>query len=231
MYLKKKEIERKEKIQKSLLHPSYTHSPYQKNSYINPPPISMTTLISKLLPLFVTSDKGQVHQVNISSSLGELVPSSSSASSLPKPSSLLASDASGEGEEATVKTTHGSLSSCNTIDTSAHLTQLITESVKASIHVHKLCHDGLKCHSTRRRRRSGSGWSGRSWRSYHLCLGPPSSKLCLTSSNSSSIYGTHHRKMRRDGKGDRKMAKYLHDSRRKNKLITGRRIPIDIYKG
>ena len=25
-----------------------------------------------------------------------------------------------------------------------HLTQLITESVKASIHAHKLCHDGLK---------------------------------------------------------------------------------------
>ena len=31
---------------------------------------------------------------------------------------------------------------------SVHLTQLITESVKASIHMHKLCHDGLKSHST-----------------------------------------------------------------------------------
>ena len=64
--------------------------------------MSMTTLISKLLHLFVTSDKGQVHQVDISSSLGELAPSSSSASSLSK--SLSSSlDAVGEGEEATMK--------------------------------------------------------------------------------------------------------------------------------
>ena len=79
-------IERKEKIQESSLHHSYTHSPYHKISYTNPPPMSMTTLISKLLPLFVMSDKGQVHQVDMSSSLGELAPSSSSASSLPEPS-------------------------------------------------------------------------------------------------------------------------------------------------
>ena len=51
-------IERKENIQKFSLHPSYTHSPYHKISYTNPPPMSMTTLISKLLPLFVTNDKG-----------------------------------------------------------------------------------------------------------------------------------------------------------------------------
>ena len=57
--------------------------------------MSMTTLISKLLPLFVTSDKGQVYQVDISSS--------SLASLLSKPSSLLSLDASGDGEEATVK--------------------------------------------------------------------------------------------------------------------------------
>ena len=74
-------IERKEKIQKSSLHPSYTHSPYHKISYTNPPPMSIT-LISKLLTLFVTSDKGQVYQVDISLSLGELAPSSSSASSM-----------------------------------------------------------------------------------------------------------------------------------------------------
>jgi len=37
--------------------------------------------------------------------------------------------------------------------------------------------------------------------------------------------------MRRDRKGDRKMVKYLHDSQKKNKLITGRCIPIDIYEG
>ena len=31
--------------------------------------------------------------------------------------------------------------------------------------------------------------------------------------------------------GDRKMVKNSRDSRRKNKFITGRCIPIDIYKG
>ena len=65
--------------------------------------MSMTTLISKLLPFFVMSDKGQVYQVDISSFLGEPSSSSSSASSLLEPSSLLSSDASGKGEEVTVK--------------------------------------------------------------------------------------------------------------------------------
>ena len=96
-------IERKEKIQKSSLHLSYIHSPYHKISYTNPPPISMTTLISKLLPLFVTSDKGQVHQVDILSSLGELAPSSLSTSSLSKPLSFSSLNVNGEREEAPVK--------------------------------------------------------------------------------------------------------------------------------
>ena len=129
------------------------------------------------------------------------------------------------------ETTHDSLSSCDTTNTGVHLTQLITESVKVSIHAHNLCHDGLKCHSTRRRWRNRGGWSDRSWRSCRLCLGLPWSELCLAPSNDCSIYGTHHEKMRRDRKGDGKMAKYMHDSRRKNELITGRYIPIDIYKG
>ena len=96
-------IERKEKIQESSLHPSYTHYPYHKNSYTNPPPMSMTTFISKLVSLFVTSDKGQVHQVDISSSLGKLAPSSLSRSSLSEPLSLSSSVAGGEGEEVAVK--------------------------------------------------------------------------------------------------------------------------------
>ena len=66
--------------------------------------MSMTTLISKLLPLFVTSDKGQVNQVDISSSLGEPSLSSYSASSaLPEPLLLSSSKALEEGEEATMK--------------------------------------------------------------------------------------------------------------------------------
>ena len=96
-------IERKEKIQESSLHPSYRHSPYHKISYTNPSPMSMTTLISKLLTLLVTSDKGQVRQVDISSSLGKLAPSSSIASSLLELSSLSSLEANGDGEEATVK--------------------------------------------------------------------------------------------------------------------------------
>ena len=46
MYLKEKEKKR------------YKNTPPKKISNTNPPPMSMTTLISKLLPLFVTSDKG-----------------------------------------------------------------------------------------------------------------------------------------------------------------------------
>ena len=64
-----------------------------------------------------------------------------------------------------------------------------------------------------------------------MCLCPPRSELCLAPLNDSSVYGTYHGKMRRDGKRDGKMAKNLRDSRRKNELIMGRRIPIDIYEG
>ena len=57
------------------------------------------------------------------------------------------------------------------------------------------------------------------------------SKLSLTLSNGSSVDGTHDKEVIKHGIGDRKMANDLRDSRRKNKLITGHRIPIDIYKG
>ena len=129
------------------------------------------------------------------------------------------------------ETTHDSLSSRDTTNMGVHLTQLTAESVKASIHAHKLCHDGLKCYSTHWRWRSGGGWSSRSWRSYHLYLGLPWSKLCYAPSNSSCIDGTHECEMGRLGIGDREMTKEPRDSQRKNELITGRRIFIDIYKG
>ena len=44
--------------------------------------------------------------------------------------------------------TKASLSSMNTIDMGVHLTQLITKSVKASIHVLKLRYDHLEGHTT-----------------------------------------------------------------------------------
>ena len=72
-------------------------------SYTNPPSMSMTTLISKLLLIFVTSDKWQINQVDISSSLGKPSSSSSSASSLLEPTSLSSLDAGGDGEKAIVK--------------------------------------------------------------------------------------------------------------------------------
>ena len=93
-------IERKEKIQK-ILTTSLKNTP--PISYTNLPPMSMTTFIPKLLPLFVTSDKGQVYQVDISSSLGKPLSSSSSASSLLEPTSFSSSDASGEEDEAIMK--------------------------------------------------------------------------------------------------------------------------------
>ena len=210
-------IERKEKIQKSLLYTSYTHSHYHKISYTNPPPMSMITLISKLLPLFVTSNKWQLHQVDISLSLGELAPSSSSTSLLPEPSSLSSLDAGGDGEKAIVKPPMIACR-CAIQPTRVFTWHNLSLSVKASIRAHKLCHDGLKCHSTRKRRRSRGGWSGRSWRSSYLCLWLPWSKLSLTPFDGSPIYGTHDREMRGHGKRDRKMVKDPRDSRRKKSI-------------
>ena len=53
------------------------------------------------------------------------------------------------------KTTEASLLLCNTTDMGVHLTQLIIESVKESIHALKLCHDGLESHTTTQRRSRG----------------------------------------------------------------------------
>ena len=119
---------------------------------------------------------------------------------------------------------------CDTIDTGVHLTQLIAESVKASIRVHKLCHDGLKCHSTHWRRRSKGGWRGRRWSSCRLCLGLPRSQLCYAPWNSSCSYGTHIREVGRHRIEDGKMTKESRDNGRKNELITSRRVLINIYK-
>ena len=56
-------------------------------------------------------------------------------------------------------------------------------------------------------------------------------KLGLAPSNGRYVNGTHHREVKGLGIGDRRMTKNPHDSRRENKLIMGRRILIDIYKG
>ena len=122
--------------------------------------------------------------------------------------------------------TNDRLASCNTTNMSVHLTQLISESVKASIHALKLCHDVLKSHTARRRSGSKCGWS---WRSGRSCwLRPPRLKLCLAPFNGSGIYSTHNKEVVRQGEENRKMA-YPHDSIREDELIMGRRIPIHIY--
>ena len=56
-------------------------------------------------------------------------------------------------------------------------------------------------------------------------------KLCNTPLNGSGVNGTHECEVGRLGIRDRKVAKEPHDSKRKNKFITSRRILIDIYKG
>ena len=93
----------------------------------------------------------------------------------------------------------------------------------------KLHHDGLKCHTTTRRRKSKGGWNGRGW---SRRLGPwlLRSKLGLALSSRHHANGTHDSEVRRLGIRNRRMANDPRDSRRKNELITGRRIPIDIYE-
>ena len=138
-------IERKEKIQKSSLHPSKNTPPI---SYINPPPMSITTFISKLLPLFVMRDKG------VSTSNRHLIITRRASIIIliniiiagAIDTLILRSRWRWRGSRSEI--THDSLSLCDTTNTGVHLTQLITKSVKASIHANKLCRDGLKCHST-----------------------------------------------------------------------------------
>ena len=129
------------------------------------------------------------------------------------------------------ETTEANLSSCNTTDIGVHLTQLITESVKVSIHALKLRHDGLKNHTTSRRRRSGGGKNGEGWRIRLLRSWPLQSKLGLTSPNRSCTDGTYNGEVGRIRNRDRKMAKNSHDSRRKYELITSCCMLININNG
>ena len=126
------------------------------------------------------------------------------------------------------ETTKASLSSYYTTDTGVHLTQLIRESVKASIHALKLRYDSLESHITSQGRRIGGGRNNRSCRIGSLYKWPLRSKLGLTSSNKTGINGTHGGKVRRIRNGDGKMAKDSHDSQRNDELIMGHRILIDI---
>ena len=109
------------------------------------------------------------------------------------------------------------------------MTQLIIESVEASIHALKLCGDVIECHAAHRRGGIGYGWSRRNGRSCQT--GPPQTKLRLASFNGSGVIDTHHVKVVRSRKENIKMAYDPCDSGRKDKLIMGRRILINIYDG
>ena len=105
------------------------------------------------------------------------------------------------------ETTEVSLSSWNTIDTGVHLTQLITESIKASIHALKLRHDGLKSHTTIWGRRSRGGRNSRNCTI--SCLRPwlLRSKLGLTPPNRSCTNGTYNGEVGELGIGIKKNGK------------------------
>ena len=116
------------------------------------------------------------------------------------------------------ETTEASLLSCNT--KGVHLTQLITETIKASIHALKLRHNGLEGHTTNQRRRNKGGRNSRGWRIGYLYLRPLQSKLGLTLPNRSCTDGTHEGVIGRIRNRDRKMAKDPHDSQRKKMSLS-----------
>ena len=126
--------------------------------------------------------------------------------------------------------TKANLSSFNTVNTSVHLTQLITKSVKASIHVLKLRHNRLEGYTTCKRRRCEGRRSERGWRSRRLSSWPLRSKLIFAPSNGHAADGTHDKEVSRLRIGDKHMANDPRDSRRENKHITGHLILIDINK-
>ena len=224
----------KEKKRKDTKSPHYIPQkentpPNKKISYINSPPKNMTTLIPK-----TTSPFCHEWQKASNSSIHLVVTERASIRIfmliiIEVTIIILVLKCLWRRRGRCHKATKASLSSCNTTDISVHLTQLITKCVKASIHALKLHHDRLESH-TRRRRRSGWRWSRRCRRSHHLSSWPLWSKLGLVPSNSRCVYSTHNREVCRLKIGDRKMAKNSYDNRKKNELITGRHIPIDIYR-
>ena len=111
------------------------------------------------------------------------------------------------------KTTKASLLMGNATDLVVHLTHLIGERVKTSIHSLKLRHDGLQGHTSYRRRRNRGGRSregGRNSKSSRIiCLNswPFRSKLGLTPPNKTGADGTHGGEVRRVRNGMKKCQK------------------------
>ena len=126
-----------------------------------------------------------------------------------------------------------SLSAYNASYPSVDLTHLISEIVKMttkiSMHPLKLLHDGIESDTSYERRRSeGRGWNNKSYRIGHLYLWPLQLKLSLTPPDRTNADGTHDGEKRRERNINKEMLKDPHDSRRKDELIMGHRILIDI---
>ena len=179
------EIERKEK--KMHTSPHYIPKkkwtlPLTKISSTNPPPISVTTLISKTTPSFchkwqrvkvssrhlVDTGRASISILIIIVVIGVIIVLGC----------LVVLGCLRRRRGRLHKDTKANLPSGNTAGMGVHLTQLITDIVKASIHALKLHHNRIKSHTTRRRKGSGGGWSWRSGRSCRLERNCTS--LCLT---------------------------------------------------
>ena len=155
-------IERKKNIHTSPHYiPQYT-LPLTKISYTNPPPMSITTLISKTTSPFCH----EWQRVRVSSK--HLVSTERASISIHIIIIVLGCLKKRRGR--LHKATKASLLSSNTANMGVHLTQLITESVEVSIHALKLRHDCIESHTIHRGRESGGGWS---WKSGTSCRPRP----------------------------------------------------------
>ena len=118
-------------------------------------------------------------------------------------------------------------------DSCVHLTHLICEIVKTttkvSLHLLKLCQDGLEGYTTNcGGRRSERRWNSRSYKINCLHSWLLRSKLGLAPPDRTSADGTHDGEERRERNGNGEVLKDLHDSRRKDELIMGSNIQIHI---
>ena len=132
------------------------------------------------------------------------------------------------------KTNHSNLFVGIATNSSVHLTHLICEIVKTTtkvnLHLLKLCHDGLEGHITSYggRRSQGKGWNSKSYRINRLHSWPLRSKLGLTLPDWTSTDGTHNGEKKRERNRNEEVLKDLHESWRKNELITSCDIQIHI---
>ena len=137
------------------------------------------------------------------------------------------------------KTNHASLSVSNASYSSVHLTHLTSESIqtttKVNMYLLKLLHDGLKGHTTNcrvkmsGRSQSWRGWNSRSCRIHRLHMRPFRLKLSLTPLDRTSTNGTHNGKERWERNGNKEVCEDPRDNQKKDELIMGSCVSINIY--